>query len=146
MKDYRETHHYTEALIKNAKQGVRISVNNPENSVSLFDLNRKNDFGELYCVAPDILESQVEEFWSEYIHQLTEKAFKQATEEDLQTISKAYHEAVMQFAKLRGESFSEENWDKLSEILEKINGAASNRLDEIESYFDRGIEYEQRNL
>ena len=52
------------------KKGIRFSHNDPENSISLFDLNRINDFGELYCVQPDIIEEQVDYFWKLYLEEL----------------------------------------------------------------------------
>ena len=39
------------------------------NSVSLFDKDRKNEFGEMYCVAPAILENEIEDCWNEYVKQ-----------------------------------------------------------------------------
>jgi len=38
----------------------------PDNSVDLFDANRANQFGGQHCVAPAILESQVEGEWIAY--------------------------------------------------------------------------------
>jgi len=37
-----------------------------ENSVDVFDADRKNSFGGLYCVAAVILLSQVEQAWDQY--------------------------------------------------------------------------------
>jgi len=39
----------------------------PENSVDLFDADRKNEFGEMYCVAVAILHSQVGRYWKRYL-------------------------------------------------------------------------------
>ena len=58
------------------RKEVRISTNDPDNSVSLFDTNRKNEFGEDYCVAPDILDIQVEVFWQTYVDEI-EREFKE---------------------------------------------------------------------
>jgi hypothetical protein len=49
------------------KKLVKPSSFDPENSVSLFDANRENDFGEMYCVAPGILPGEVELYWQEYL-------------------------------------------------------------------------------
>ena len=55
------------------RKEVRISTNDPENSVSLFDTNRQNEFGEHYCVAPDILDIQVDVFWQTYVDDLKQE-------------------------------------------------------------------------
>lgn len=39
------------------------------NSVSLFDADDRNEFGEMSCVASGILLSQVDWFWNNYISQ-----------------------------------------------------------------------------
>lgn len=39
----------------------------PKNSVSLFDADRKNEFGEMYCVAPAILQDRVDSYWADYV-------------------------------------------------------------------------------
>ena len=39
----------------------------PTNSVDLFDYNRENDSGEMYCVAAAILPEQVDFYWEEYV-------------------------------------------------------------------------------
>ena len=36
------------------------------NSVSLFDADRKNEFGEIYCVSPGILRNEVSLYWNTY--------------------------------------------------------------------------------
>ena len=45
---------------------VKPAYSDPQNSVDLFDAHRKNDFGEMFCVAPAILYSQVNEYWYNY--------------------------------------------------------------------------------
>lgn len=52
------------------KKGIRFSYDDPENSISLLDLNRLNDSGELYCVQPGIIEEQVDYFWQLYLEEL----------------------------------------------------------------------------
>lgn len=42
----------------------------PRFSVSLFDSNRKNQSGEMYCVASGILHCQVDEEWKRYLGSL----------------------------------------------------------------------------
>ena len=70
------TTYFKDSLAENAKKDVRISINDPNNSISLFDLNRKNIYGEDYCVAPDILEKQIDEYWDRYMQQLREEDWK----------------------------------------------------------------------
>jgi len=48
---------------------VKPSHSDPHTSVDLFDADRKNDFGETYCVAPAILDNQVDEHWKWYLKQ-----------------------------------------------------------------------------
>lgn len=50
-----------------ATKMIRPAHHDPINSVSLFDRDRKNEFGETYCVASTILESQVDEEWDRYL-------------------------------------------------------------------------------
>lgn len=45
---------------------VRPAHGDPHNSVDLFDADRKNQWGEMYCVAPAILSSQIESEWARY--------------------------------------------------------------------------------
>lgn len=45
-------------------------MNDPQNSVSLFDMNRKNVYGEMFCVAPDILSFEVDRYWDSYLKSL----------------------------------------------------------------------------
>ena len=46
---------------------IKPAYDDPHNSVDLFDADRRNDFGEMYCVAPAILYSQVKEEWARYV-------------------------------------------------------------------------------
>jgi hypothetical protein len=48
------------------KKVVKPAYEDPENSVDLFDGDRKNKFGETYCVAPAILPREVSWFWNRY--------------------------------------------------------------------------------
>jgi hypothetical protein len=58
---------------KDAKKLVRTAKMDPQNSVSLFDRNRRNEFGELYCVACAILRSEVDWYWEQYVDLLHDK-------------------------------------------------------------------------
>lgn len=49
------------------RQFVKPAHDDPDNSVDLFDGDRKNKFGEMFCVAPAILYCQVEEYWEDYL-------------------------------------------------------------------------------
>lgn len=49
------------------KQLTRPAAADPFKSVSLFDANRENEWGEMYCVAPSILQSEVDEHWNAYL-------------------------------------------------------------------------------
>ena len=46
---------------------IKPSHCDPNNSVDLFDGDRKNEFGAMFCVAPAILREQVDYYWDEYI-------------------------------------------------------------------------------
>ena len=46
-------------------------VYDPTRSVSVFDGDRKNQFGEMYCVADGISPEEVERVWQEYVKRLT---------------------------------------------------------------------------
>ena len=46
---------------------VKPAYLDPEYSVDVFDADYRNEFGGLYCVAPAILSSQVDETWNEYV-------------------------------------------------------------------------------
>lgn len=46
----------------------------PENSVDLFDAKRRNENGELFCVAAAILPSQIEKEWSNYVQAVYERS------------------------------------------------------------------------
>lgn len=48
------------------KMMIRPSHDDPHNSVDLFDRDRRNQWGEFWCVAPAILYSQVKEEWRRY--------------------------------------------------------------------------------
>ena len=50
-----------------ATQLVRVAYEDPEGSVDLFDAERRNEFGETYCVALAILSDQVPAYWAEYL-------------------------------------------------------------------------------
>lgn len=39
----------------------------PCHSVDLFDADRRNQWGELYCIRPAVLLAQVEESWQNYL-------------------------------------------------------------------------------
>lgn len=42
-----------------ARKIIKRAYDDPHNSIDLFDADRLNEFGEMYCVAPAILISQV---------------------------------------------------------------------------------------
>ena len=46
---------------------VRPAHDDPHHSVDLFDADRRNRWGGLFCVAPAILPSQVEAAWRDYL-------------------------------------------------------------------------------
>ena len=48
------------------KQLIKPAHGDPHNSVDLFDANRKNDLGEMFCVAPAILPFEVNRYWQHY--------------------------------------------------------------------------------
>lgn len=52
-------------LIKSAGHG--------SNSVHLMDASRKNDSGEMYCVAPYLLPSQVDQEWQIYLKNIEQE-------------------------------------------------------------------------
>ena len=45
---------------------VKPAYEDRENSVDLFDADRRNEFGEMYCVAPAIIYREVTEYWDRY--------------------------------------------------------------------------------
>lgn len=47
---------------------VRVSTSAPH-SVDLFDKTRNNQQGEMWCVAPGILRSNVDEYWEKYLEE-----------------------------------------------------------------------------
>lgn len=49
------------------KQLIKPAHDDSSNSVDLFDADRMNDFGDMYCVAPAILRSQVNDHWNRYV-------------------------------------------------------------------------------
>ena len=64
---------------------VKPAYEDPDNSVDLFDANRTNEFGQMYCVAPAILYRQVDEYWADYLKELEfETAFLAAGESSLE--------------------------------------------------------------
>jgi len=50
-----------------ARKLIKPSYADLDNSVDLFDADRKNEFGEMYCVAPSILPQQVNNYWIGYL-------------------------------------------------------------------------------
>lgn len=46
---------------------IKPAFDDPHNSVDLFDADRVNDFGEMYCVRPAILYSEVKMYWNWYV-------------------------------------------------------------------------------
>jgi hypothetical protein len=49
------------------KKFVKPAFEDPDNSVDLFDSDRKNIFGGMYCVAPAILPRDINLVWNNYI-------------------------------------------------------------------------------
>jgi hypothetical protein len=56
-----------------ATKMVSFAYHDPDNSVSLFDRDRKNEIGETYCVASAILPRQVDEEWDRYLAEEMER-------------------------------------------------------------------------
>lgn len=48
------------------KKVIKPAFMDPRNSVDLFDADRRNEFGEMFCVAPAILLHEVKEQWELY--------------------------------------------------------------------------------
>lgn len=46
---------------------VKPALCDPDNSVDLFDADRKNELGEMYCIAPAILLCTVRDHWGGYV-------------------------------------------------------------------------------
>ena len=46
---------------------VKTAYCDPDNSVDLFDGDRVNEFGHIFCVAPAILRSEVDSIWKRYV-------------------------------------------------------------------------------
>ena len=49
------------------KKLVKRSYMDSRNSVDLFDADRKNSIGDMYCVSPAILLHQIDKEWKRYI-------------------------------------------------------------------------------
>lgn len=49
------------------KKIIKPAFEDPCNSVDLFDSDRENDFGEMFCIAPSILSSQIDFEWKQYV-------------------------------------------------------------------------------
>ena len=106
---------------------VKESVNDPENSVSLFDANRLNELGEMYCVAPDILYEQVDYFWGYYLGYMNGSAEEVSTDET--------HTSTFN-------SITEHNFEDLSSheielIIDELNKVFRNRRVQEEPGLDR---------
>ncbi|NTU49427.1 MAG: hypothetical protein HGA87_00775 [Desulfobulbaceae bacterium] len=56
---------------------IKPSTIDPIGSVSLFDFDRVNDFGSMYCVAAHILMREVDEYWSQYVEYRNEEPIEQ---------------------------------------------------------------------
>lgn len=56
-----------------AKMRIKPAKDDPKNSVDLFDTDRRNEWGEIYCVAPCILYFQVAERWQEYLSEINKE-------------------------------------------------------------------------
>ena len=54
----------------NPRKGVRPAAMDPLNSVSVFDISRRNQFGGVYCVAAAVLPSEVDREWKNYLNHL----------------------------------------------------------------------------
>ncbi len=53
-----------------ARKLIKPAYDDPHNSIDLFDADRKNEFGEMYCVRPAILYSQADEYWTDYLKEI----------------------------------------------------------------------------
>lgn len=51
---------------------IKPAYEDPDNSVDLFDADRKNEFGEKYCVAPAILLREADGIWNDYLMAMLE--------------------------------------------------------------------------
>jgi hypothetical protein len=52
---------------------VQPAYMDPHNSVDLFDADRQNAWGDMFCVAPAILRREVEEYWQRYVKEQAAK-------------------------------------------------------------------------
>lgn len=52
--------------MKTMRKLVKPAHSDPEHSMDLFDADRKNDSGEMFCVQSGILPSEVDKCWEEY--------------------------------------------------------------------------------
>lgn len=52
---------------KTMRKVIKPAYMDPKNSVDLFDGDRLNQWGTMYCIAPAILSSEVAEYWKEYV-------------------------------------------------------------------------------
>jgi hypothetical protein len=50
-----------------ATRVIKPAYEDPHNSVDVFDKDRVNDFGDMYCVAPAVLPEQANEEWGRYL-------------------------------------------------------------------------------
>jgi len=57
------------------KKIVKPAYGDPNHSVDLFDADRVNGFGEMFCVEPAILRSEVDFCWKRY-HREYERSFE----------------------------------------------------------------------
>ena len=49
------------------KKFIKPAHDDPHNSWDLFDADRRNEFGGMYCIAPAILYSEVAWHWNRYV-------------------------------------------------------------------------------
>lgn len=56
------------------KKVIKPSKSDPENSVDLFDADRENEFGEMFCVNPGILPEDADAYWTYYMNNPSKKA------------------------------------------------------------------------
>lgn len=103
---------------------VRESINDPDNSVSLFDSNRRNQYGEMYCVEPDILVSQVDEFWGIYI--------KGLENDPHQIIIPKSQRQSPEFLKILDIEFSELYAYEIDVLMESLQAEKNGREQELE--------------
>ena len=63
---------------------IRPAHCDPDNSVDLFDADRRNDFDELYCIEPGILREEVPGYWDDYVRHMAREAAARRFIEQLQ--------------------------------------------------------------